>query len=48
MRGRLWTLWILQTLQGVFCLVMSKVNYSEGATIAVMVVFSILSQQVSE
>jgi NNP family nitrate/nitrite transporter-like MFS transporter len=45
MRGRMWCLWIIQTLSGVFCIVMYSVDYSLGATIAVMLVFSIFCQQ---
>jgi len=44
MRGRLWVLWISQTLGGVFCTVMGLVSYSLGWTIAVMVIFSIFCQ----
>lgn len=46
MRGRLWALWVMQTLSGVFCIVMAYVDYSLGATIAVMIIFSIFCQQV--
>jgi NNP family nitrate/nitrite transporter-like MFS transporter len=46
MRGRLWCLWLIQMLGGAFCLIMGKVDYSEGATIAVMIIFSIFCQQV--
>ncbi|KAL6746826.1 major facilitator superfamily domain-containing protein [Haematococcus lacustris] len=45
MRGRLWTLWIIQTLGGVFCLIMGYMDYSLGATVATMVIFSIFCQQ---
>ncbi len=45
MRGRIWALWIVQTLGGIFCIVMGLVDYSLGATIAVMIVFSIFAQQ---
>ncbi|MEW5298466.1 MAG: hypothetical protein WDW36_001587 [Sanguina aurantia] len=45
MRGRLWALWVMQTLSGVFCIVMAYVDYSLGATIAVMIIFSIFCQQ---
>ena len=46
MRGRLWTLWTLQTLGGVFCLVMGYVDYTQTGTIIVMIIFSIFCQQV--
>jgi NNP family nitrate/nitrite transporter-like MFS transporter len=45
MRGRLWALWITQTLGGVFCLVMGLMSNSLAATMAVLVVFSIFCQQ---
>ncbi|EFJ43737.1 hypothetical protein VOLCADRAFT_83071 [Volvox carteri f. nagariensis] len=45
MRGRLWALWIIQTLGGVFCIVMGRVNHNLTATIVVMVIFSIFCQQ---
>ncbi|GFH26803.1 nitrate/nitrite transporter [Haematococcus lacustris] len=45
MRGRLWTLWSIQTLGGVFCLIMGYMDYSLGATVATMVIFSIFCQQ---
>lgn len=43
MRGRLWTLWVVQTLGGVFCIVLGKVG-SLSASIAVMIVFSMFVQ----
>ncbi|KAL3630996.1 hypothetical protein CASFOL_023980 [Castilleja foliolosa] len=43
MRGRLWALWIVQTLGGVFCIVLGKVG-SLGMSIAVMLVFSVFVQ----
>ena len=45
MRGRLWCLWIIQTLSGIFCIAMCYVDYSLNATVAVMIVFSIFCQQ---
>ncbi|MEW5306442.1 MAG: hypothetical protein WDW38_007382 [Sanguina aurantia] len=45
MRGRLWALYTMQTLSGVFCLAMAYVDHSLGATIAIMVIFSIFCQQ---
>lgn len=45
MRGRLWTLFIIQLLAGAFCLVLGKVDYTLGGTIAVMIIFSIFCQQ---
>ena len=45
MRGRLWCLWILQMMGGAFLMGMSVVDYSLGATVAVMIIFSIFCQQ---
>lgn len=45
MRGRLWALWIAQTLGGVFCLVLAYVDHSLSSTIIIIVVFSIFCQQ---
>lgn len=43
MRGRLWALWIFQTMGGVFCVILGRVG-SLGASIAVMMAFSFFSQ----
>ncbi|CAK9158149.1 unnamed protein product [Ilex paraguariensis] len=43
MRGRLWTLWIVQTLGGLFCILLGKVG-SLSASISVMIVFSVFVQ----
>ncbi|KAK6139213.1 hypothetical protein DH2020_027049 [Rehmannia glutinosa] len=43
MRGRLWTLWIVQTLGGVFCILLGKVG-SLSVSIAVMLIFSVFVQ----
>ncbi|EPS59095.1 hypothetical protein M569_15715, partial [Genlisea aurea] len=43
MRGRIWALWIWQTLGGVFCILLGKAN-SLGESIAFLVVFSIFVQ----
>ncbi|XP_057774576.1 high affinity nitrate transporter 2.5 [Salvia miltiorrhiza] len=43
MRGRLWTLWIVQTLGGVFCILLGKVG-SLAVSIAVMLIFSVFVQ----
>jgi MFS transporter, NNP family, nitrate/nitrite transporter len=45
MRGRLWVLWIIQTLGGLFCMLLGLVDYSLGATITAIILFSIFSQQ---
>ncbi|KAL3520303.1 hypothetical protein ACH5RR_018452 [Cinchona calisaya] len=43
MRGRLWTLWIVQTIGGLLCVLLGKVG-SLGASVAVMLVFSVFCQ----
>ncbi|KAG6426418.1 hypothetical protein SASPL_110641 [Salvia splendens] len=43
MRGRLWTLWTVQTLGGVFCVLLGKVG-SLGVSVAVMLIFSVFVQ----
>lgn len=43
MRGRLWNLWLLQTLGGLFCLVLGLMH-SLPAAIAVMLIFSFFCQ----
>ncbi|XP_059656169.1 high affinity nitrate transporter 2.5 [Cornus florida] len=43
MRGRLFTLWMVQTLGGLFCILLGKVG-SLTASIAVMLVFSVFVQ----
>ena len=45
MRGRLWALWIIQTLGGVFCVLMGKASGSLTLTIVHMIIFSIFCQQ---
>lgn len=45
MRGRLWMMWTIQTLAGIFCLVMGLVSHSLVATMIVLIVFSIFCQQ---
>lgn len=43
MRGRLWTLWVVQTLGGLFCILLGKVG-SLNVSIFVMIVFSVFVQ----
>ncbi|XP_042502058.1 high affinity nitrate transporter 2.5-like isoform X1 [Macadamia integrifolia] len=43
MRGRLWCLWVVQTIGGVLCLILGIVG-SLGASIVVMIIFSIFCQ----
>ncbi|GAX75764.1 hypothetical protein CEUSTIGMA_g3207.t1 [Chlamydomonas eustigma] len=45
MRGRLWLLWVIQSLSGAFCIGMAYVNYSLRASIGLMIIFSIFCQQ---
>ncbi|WIA11705.1 hypothetical protein OEZ85_011801 [Tetradesmus obliquus] len=47
MRGRLWALWIIQTLGGVFCLLLgiTPVYNSLLATMVILVIFSVWCQQ---
>ncbi|KAH0754225.1 hypothetical protein KY290_024495 [Solanum tuberosum] len=43
MRGRLWVLWIVQTIGGLLCVLLGKVESLSGS-IAVMLVFSVFCQ----
>ncbi|MCO5554597.1 hypothetical protein L7F22_008128 [Adiantum nelumboides] len=43
MRGRLWVLWILQTIGGVFCIILPMAD-SLGPAVAVMLVFAIFCE----
>lgn len=43
MRGRLWALWVMQTLGGIFCVILGQVG-SLTASIIVMIIFSMFVQ----
>ncbi|XP_043705782.1 high affinity nitrate transporter 2.5-like [Telopea speciosissima] len=43
MRGRLWGLWVVQTLGGIFCIILGRMG-SLSASIVVMIIFSIFCQ----
>ncbi|XVE92374.1 hypothetical protein REPUB_Repub01dG0091900 [Reevesia pubescens] len=43
MRGRLWALWAVQTLGGVFCIILGQVG-SLSASVVVMIIFSVFVQ----
>ncbi|KAJ0095372.1 hypothetical protein Patl1_16077 [Pistacia atlantica] len=43
MRGRLWALWLVQTLGGLFCILLGRVD-SLSASIVVLIVFSVFVQ----
>lgn len=43
MRGRLWALWVVQTLGGVLCVILGRTG-SLGASVVVMIVFSVFVQ----
>jgi NNP family nitrate/nitrite transporter-like MFS transporter len=45
MRGRLWAMWIIQSLGGLFCLLLGLTSNSLGATMAILVIFSVFCQQ---
>jgi len=44
MRGRLWSLWVIQTLEGILCIMMALCKDSLSLTIIFMVAFSISVQ----
>ena len=44
MRGRLWALWTMQTVEGLMCIFMGLANSSLAGTIVVMILFSLFVQ----
>ncbi|GJM93418.1 hypothetical protein PR202_ga09972 [Eleusine coracana subsp. coracana] len=44
MRGRLWALWTVQTIEGVLCIALGLVDTSFGASVGVMIIFSLFVQ----
>lgn len=44
MRGRLWVLWIIQTVEGALCVLMGLAHKSLALTIVIMICFSIFVQ----
>ncbi|XP_062233108.1 high-affinity nitrate transporter 2.3-like [Phragmites australis] len=44
MRGRLWGLWIIQTIEGVLCIVLGVVSSSYATSVAIMILFSLFVQ----
>eukprot|EP00217_Crustomastix_stigmatica_P015184 CAMPEP_0183792002 /NCGR_PEP_ID=MMETSP0803_2-20130417/2247_1 /TAXON_ID=195967 /ORGANISM="Crustomastix stigmata, Strain CCMP3273" /LENGTH=540 /DNA_ID=CAMNT_0026036343 /DNA_START=32 /DNA_END=1654 /DNA_ORIENTATION=- len=44
MRGRLWTLWVSQTMNGVMCIIMGRLHNSLAGTMCVMIMFSTFVQ----
>ena len=44
MRGRLWALWIIQTIEGVLCVVLGLLYFTLPGTLVVMIFFSLFVQ----
>ena len=44
MRGRLWALWIMQTVEGALCIVMGRLYMTLPGTLVVMIMFSTVVQ----
>jgi MFS transporter, NNP family, nitrate/nitrite transporter len=45
MRGRLWAMWVIQSLSAIFCILLGVTSHSLVATMIILVIFSIFCQQ---
>ena len=44
MRGRIWALWIMQTVEGLFCIFLGLAHTTFAGTIIIMIIFSLFVQ----